>query len=437
MTALPTRIAILILALSFVTSAQAQFDEWYIAPAIVHTDDDGDRNIDDSVAGMQIAVGRDITEKLSFEGLLGYSSIAGSTGPGIIHPDQDHLDISANLLAFFDRERTFSPYLIVGIGYLGLSTDALDDDGRASATAGLGFMWKMGQSKFSIRGEYRARYAYTSCSKDCPSLTDFIGSIGVHYSFGERAEPIRKSGFDSDNDGVIDHWDVCPNTPHGTAVDENGCPLQVREERDDDADGDRVYDNIDECPNTPSGVPVDPVGCSLDSDRDGVTTDKDRCPNSPAGAVVDIYGCSGDDDDDGVLNHLDKCPNTTAGARIDVNGCEFTDVIELPGVNFGSGSDLLLPGTDQLLKFAAATLNRYPELVIEVAGHTDSDGAATANYGLSERRAKTVRDYLIRFGVDGKRLTIRGYGESQPVANNATVPGRATNRRVELRVVSR
>jgi OOP family OmpA-OmpF porin len=464
MTTLPIRLLILALALSFVTTAHGQWDEWYVAPSIVYTDDDPDRAIEDSFAGIQINIGRNITEKMSFEGLLGYSSIDGYVGSTISFPDQKHLDISANLLAFYDRDKTFSPYFIVGIGYLGVSlSDSGGDDNRPSATAGLGFKWRMGSSNVSIRVESRARFAWDDCSGGCNNLTDFISTLGVQYDFGKRA-PAAQSGFDSDDDGVIDHWDRCPNTPAGASVDEHGCPpdtdgdgvLDMWDECPNtvpgtevnsrgcelkdigrDTDGDRVYDSIDECPNTPSGVPVDPVGCSLDSDRDGVTTDKDRCPASSPGAVVDIYGCSGDDDDDGVPNHLDKCLNTSAGATVDVNGCEFTNVISLPGVNFGSGSDLLLPGTEQLLKGAAATLNKYPALQIEVAGHTDSDGAADLNYGLSERRAKTVRNYLIRFGVDGKRLTAKGYGETQPIAENETVHGRATNRRVELRIGNR
>ena len=113
---------------------------------------------------------------------------------------------------------------------------------------------------------------------------------------------------------------------------------------------------------------------------------------------------------------------------------QVCDVIQLPGVNFGSGSDRLLPGFEGLLKDAATTLNKYPELVIEVAGHTDDVGDASLNQGLSERRAKTVMDYLIRYGVDPSRLSFRGYGESQPIANNTTLEGRAQNRRVELRI---
>ena len=89
-----------------------------------------------------------------------------------------------------------------------------------------------------------------------------------------------------------------------------------------------------------------------------------------------------------------------------------------------------------LLRFAAATLNQYPELHIEVAGHSDDVGDAAANAGLSERRARTVRHFLIEYGVAEERLTFKGYGESQPIADNSTAEGRATNRRVELRLVN-
>jgi len=259
----------------------------------------------------------------------------------------------------------------------------------------------------------------------------------LQYSFGGgsgrptyNASEINR---DTDGDGVLDMWDECPDTKPGVDVSARGCEIQ---DMTRDTDGDRVPDYRDECPDTPTGAPVDDRGCSLDSDMDGVLTGQDRCPASRPGADVDEFGCESDDDQDGVLNQYDECPNTKAGVRVDVKGCEIRDVITLPGVNFGSGSDLLLPGFENLLKTAAASLNKYPELQVEVAGHTDDVGDANLNQGLSERRAKTVMDYLIRYGVDPSRLSFRGYGESQPIANNTTLEGRAQNRRVELRVTS-
>jgi CxxC motif-containing protein (DUF1111 family)/beta-glucanase (GH16 family) len=92
---------------------------------------------------------------------------------------------------------------------------------------------------------------------------------------------------DSDNDGVSDNKDQCPNTPAGTTVDANGCPVVL------DSDNDGVNDNIDQCPNTPAGTTVDVNGCPivLDSDNDGVNDNIDQCPNTPAGTTVDANGC--------------------------------------------------------------------------------------------------------------------------------------------------
>jgi OOP family OmpA-OmpF porin len=138
-----------------------------------------------------------------------------------------------------------------------------------------------------------------------------------------------------------------------------------------------------------------------------------------------------------VVDRLDECPNTAAGVPVDTRGCEIKDVIRLPGVNFETNSDRLRPGAENVLEDAAETLKRNPGLDVEVAGHTDSQGAAEYNQGLSERRARTVMDYLIGRGVDEDMLSFRGYGESQPIADNATAAGRAENRRVELRILDR
>ena len=429
MNTLPMRLTIIILALSFATSAQGQWDEWYVAPAIVYFDDHGDRNIDDSVAGGQIAVGRAMTEHMSIEGLLGYADIRGYSDAIRTIPDQKHLDISASLLVFPNRDWVFKPYVLFGIGYLGVDHDPGGTSNRPTVSGGLGFIWRMGQSNTSIRAEYRARLAY---AKD-NNLGDNLWSLGVQVGFG-GTPPVPAPlpmipRADADGDGVADSSDACPNTPRGVRVDLTGCA--------DDDDGDRVSNYLDECPNTPSGVPVDRIGCSLDSDRDGVTSDKDRCPSSRPGADVDIYGCERDDDRDGVPNHRDSCPNTRAGVRIDVYGCEIKDIIRLPGVNFETGFDILLPGTEHVLQDAATTLNNHPDLQIEVAGHTDNVGSGLANFGLSERRAKTVRAFIIRYGVDEDRLTAVGYGEAQPISDNNTAQGRAENRRVELRIVKR
>ena len=431
------RLTLALFTLAFSAVAQGQENNWYVAPSVIWIATDPDRAQDESLAGAQVSVGRNLTQYLSLEGLLGYSSIEAWCVPGDCYPDQTHLDISANLLAFYDRDATFAPYVMLGVGYLGTEQDegpqyvrSQGTDNRPTASLGLGFKWRMGDSRYSIRGEYRGRQAHRSGH----IFDDRLLTIGVQYNFGGRPAVYANENADTDRDGVPDIWDECANTPPGVEVTSRGCELTNIER---DSDGDRVFDTIDECPNTPVGAAVDPRGCSLDSDMDGVPTDKDRCPATRAGVEVNIYGCDNDTDRDGVPNHNDKCPDTRPGARIDVYGCEIQDIINLPGVTFVTGFDILLPGLESVLQEAATTLNRYPDLRVEVAGHSDSAGDAATNEGLSARRAKTVRNFLIQYGVAEDRLTFRGYGESQPIADNSTEEGRAMNRRVELRVVDR
>ena len=232
-------------------------------------------------------------------------------------------------------------------------------------------------------------------------------------------------GKDTDGDGVKDSKDQCPGTPPGSQVDEFGCEL------DDDKDG--VPNSEDRCPDTPAGVAVDSRGCERDDDGDGVPNSKDRCPNTPAGAKVNASGCELDSDGDGVVDSRDRCPNTPAGTAVDNYGCDLTDAYTLHGVNFEFDSAVLTSDSKATLDDALAILKRHSDLQVEIAGHTDSTGAAEYNQGLSERRAKAVMDYMVANGANPAKLTAVGYGESQPVADNGSQEGRAQNRRVEFR----
>jgi OOP family OmpA-OmpF porin len=106
--------------------------------------------------------------------------------------------------------------------------------------------------------------------------------------------------------------------------------------------------------------------------------------------------------------------------------------IVLRGVNFDFDKADIRPDAAVILDEAASQLNASPGRSVTVAGHTDSVGADAYNQGLSERRAASVKDYLVGKGVDASRLTTVGYGESNPIASNDTADGRALNRRVEL-----
>ncbi len=109
----------------------------------------------------------------------------------------------------------------------------------------------------------------------------------------------------------------------------------------------------------------------------------------------------------------------------------------LVGVNFEFDKATLLPEAYPILEHAYETLKEHPEMKVEIQGHTDSKGSDTYNQKLSEKRAKTVSDYLIEEGIDPERLITVGYGEEKPIADNSTDQGRAFNRRIEFRVLNK
>jgi OOP family OmpA-OmpF porin len=143
-----------------------------------------------------------------------------------------------------------------------------------------------------------------------------------------------------------------------------------------------------------------------------------------------------DDDGDGVNNCNDKCPGSQAGQTIGPDGCPVPVSIDLKGVNFDFDKATLRPDAVAILSEATEILKRYPELKVEVAGHTDQCGKDDYNQKLSERRAKAVYDYLTSNGVDAGRLAgPNGYGESRPLEDKGqTLPGCKSemNRRTEL-----
>jgi OOP family OmpA-OmpF porin len=241
--------------------------------------------------------------------------------------------------------------------------------------------------------------------------------------------------FDDDGDGVYNYMDNCPDTPAGASVDANGCPT--------DSDGDGVFDGLDQCPDTPSGATVDDNGCPTDSDTDGVFDGIDQCDNTPVGAVVDATGCPTDSDGDGVLDGIDQCPGTPAGREVDAQGCgEFEAALAegrlvLRGVQFEFNSAIIKDESKIHLDRAAAAIRsaiaHRPGITIEVGGHSDAIGSESYNQSLSERRAASVRDYVVSVEPSiADKLTTAGYGESQPIASNDTEEGRTQNRRVEF-----
>jgi len=172
---------------------------------------------------------------------------------------------------------------------------------------------------------------------------------------------------------------------------------------------------------------------------EAVVVDETPPPPTPPPAATP---CSElDDDRDGVNNCVDKCPNSQAGQAVGPDGCPVPLTIDLRGVNFDFDKSTLRPDAVQILQEAIGILKKYPELKVEVAGHTDAIGTDAYNQKLSEARAKAVFDFLTANGIGADRLAgPNGYGESRPIAPNTNADGsdnpegRAKNRRTELNV---
>ncbi|QSX76926.1 OmpA family protein [Agrilutibacter solisilvae] len=156
-------------------------------------------------------------------------------------------------------------------------------------------------------------------------------------------------------------------------------------------------------------------------------------PPPPAESCADK-----DSDGDGVNDCDDKCPNSQAGQTIGPDGCPVPISIDLKGVNFDFDKSTLRPDAVAILNEAIEILKRYPELKVEVAGHTDECGSDDYNQGLSDRRSRAVYDFLTSNGIDAARLSgPNGYGESRPLEQlGDDFPGCKSekNRRTELNV---
>lgn len=141
-----------------------------------------------------------------------------------------------------------------------------------------------------------------------------------------------------------------------------------------------------------------------------------------------------DSDRDGVRDSMDKCPNTPYGLKVDSNGCPIPAKVAAKvtlQVNFDFDKSDIKPMYHNHLKGVADFMARHPATHIHLKGYTCSIGTDEYNMGLSQRRANSVRSYLVKkFGVASSRIMATGYGEADPVASNATQRGREQNRRV-------
>jgi outer membrane protein OmpA-like peptidoglycan-associated protein/opacity protein-like surface antigen len=312
----------------------------------------------------------------------------------------------------------------------------------------------------------------SSTDLDRPDIQsgNLSAGFGITFRFG--------GWRDSDGDEIEDKLDKCPFIPEDfdNFEDEDGCPEW-------DNDGDALADSAET--NTGTFINADSTGTDpnvADTDMDGVNdyaevytyktnplsvdTDADSLSDSdeinnfqtnPNLADTDSDGLNdgdeifthqtdpnnADTDGDGFMDGDDKCPlkPETFNGFMDDDGCpdkkpeiifEKKAPIVLDGVNFKVGSSELTNSAKPVLDKVVRTLNDYPEMYLEISGHTDSSGSRSLNMKLSRKRAESVRRYLINQGIKEYKLRAIGLGPDHPVTSNVTKEGRAKNRRIEF-----
>jgi outer membrane protein OmpA-like peptidoglycan-associated protein len=374
-----------------------------------------------------ISVSKNLSDKFSF-GVAGSLNKIDKWGDASV-PDLSYYGLDGTIKYNFIEGTTLDPYIGVGGGYTWVDEIGA---GTLNGTVGVNVWFSE-----NIGLTYQATYKHAF--EDYLD-THFQHTLGLSIKFG---------GTDTDGDGIYDKDDACPDV--AGIAEFNGCPDSdgdgIEDSKDDcpneagiaelngcpDSDGDGVADKDDKCPTVAGLKALD--GCP-DADGDGIADGDDKCPNV-AGPAAN-QGCPWPDTDgDGVLDKDDLCPDVKG--TVANNGCpEVTEAVKkalnayAKTILFDTGKSSIKSQSAEVLQNIIDILKEYPNAKFNIEGHTDSTGSEANNQKLSESRASSVKDYLVKNGIEAGRLSSKGYGESKPIDSNKTRAGRANNRRVEI-----
>lgn len=275
---------------------------------------------------------------------------------------------------------SITPFLLVGTGVIGIAgadpPESLGEDQDVAIHFGGGAKFQINewvQLRLDVRNVVSNQ---RGVGEGLTSSPEILGGLSV--TLGRRKErPATSRPEDRDGDGIEDADDYCPDV-YGEPP--RGCP-QV---------------------------------CIDDSDGDGLTDPVDACPTVPETR-------NGYEDDDG-------CPDEVPPDLSSLSGI-------MVGIQFDTDKDTIKNESQGTIDQAVAVMQKYPDLRVEVGGHTDSRGSYRHNMDLSRRRAEAVKNYMVQAGIAEDRIETRGYGPDQPIASNETREGQAQNRRIEFKIL--
>ncbi|SKA23884.1 OmpA family protein [Novilysobacter spongiicola] len=363
------------LSLAGSVSAQEFDDRWYVTAGAGMNFQDNHRGTDDAPFGT-IGVGKFINPNWSVDGELNFQNPSSNRNDDL---NWSQYGISFDVRRHFIADgRSWNPYVVAGLGYQ-RSEEEFDPSNPLLP------------ARFERNGAPSEREDGSVAGKLGFGVQGDVGRVKVRTELAYRAH--------ADDDSI-------------------GAYLEDGEPRDDGEDwfGD-ILASV--------GVVV-PLG------------PEPVAPVAPAPAPAAPNCADLDDDGDGVNNCDDRCPDSQAGQTIGPDGCPVPVSIDLKGVNFDFDKSTLRPDAVAILSEAVQILQRYPDLNVEVAGHTDLCGSDAYNQSLSERRANAVYDYLTSNGIGSNRLVgPNGYGESRPLESTPQTNPECrseTNRRTELNV---
>lgn len=272
--------------------------------------------------------------------------------------------------------------------------------------------------------------------------------------------------LDNDQDGILDKADKCPMMAESFNgyKDQDGCPDFSKDEQklmEGDQDNDNVPNDRDECITLPEDWDgfEDDDGCpDLDNDKDGILDEEDDCPNAAEvfNGIMDKDGCPDEDPDqqssDPKTTTMDQSLKPTESAPVqqtegDLDQPAMPDATDVPATalppsNIFSGKYIYFDSSKAsftsesivVLDQVAEALEQYPALRVEVSGYADSSGPEELNRKIAEKRALRVKDALLERGASIDQLTVKSYGEDNPIASNDTEDGKRKNRRVEFHI---